>query len=217
MKKFFAPLACFLLAGLSAPVFADEQSTIDGGLYISGHGLVEMLKGTNEGCSCGNDHHEFDPGWGVTGAIGYVWAFPDSPADIRLELEGSYRKAPYDSIAFADGTFLTVDGDLEFLSGMVNLIVDFHIGPRFVPHLGVGLGRSQIRWRDIVVTDEFGVVTAYADSEEDVTMTQVMVGLGYRLSPGLIVDAEYRLFNPNDPSFNGLMANEYTVGFRMIF
>ena len=153
----------------------------------------------------------------MTGAIGYVWAFPEAPADVRLELEGSYRKAPYDSIAFADGTFWLVDGDLEFLTGMVNLIVDFHLGQHLVPHVGFGLGRTQIRWRDIVVTDELSVVTAFADTKEDVTMTQVIVGLGYRLSPGLIIDTEYRLFNPNDPNFNGLMANEFTVGFRMIF
>ena len=216
MKKISAPFALFLLVGLSAPAFAEDQSTFDGGLYFSGHGLVQMLKGTNANVG-GNDHHEFDPGWGATAAMGYVWAFPESPGDIRLELEGSYRKTPYDSIQWADGTFWLVDGDLEFLTGMVNLMVDFHAGPRFVPHIGVGVGRTQIRWRDIVVTDEFGVVTALEDAEEDVTMTQLILGLGYRLSPGLIVDTEYRLFNPNDPSYNGLMANELTVGFRMIF
>lgn len=216
MKKISASLAFFLLVSLSAPAFADEHSTIDGGLYISGHGLVEFLNGTNETAS-GNDHHNFDPGWGVTAAMGYVWAFPDSPASVRLELEGSRRKTPYESMQFADGTFWTVDGDLEILSGMVNLIVDFNIGQRFVPHIGAGVGSSQIGWRDIVVTDEFGVVTASADWEVDVIMTQIIVGLGYRLSPGLIVDTEYRLFNPNDPNYNGLMANEITVGFRMIF
>jgi len=216
MKKLLAPFAFYLIAGLFAPAFADEKSTIDGGLYISGHGLVEMLNGTNSTIA-GNDHHEFDPGWGVTAAIGYTWAFPDSPGDLRLEIEGGYRKAPYDSITFADSSFWLVDGDLEFLTGMVNVIVDFHAGRRFVPHIGIGLGRSQIRWRDIVVTDEIGVVTAFLDTEEDVTMTQVMVGLGYRLSPGLIVDTEYRYFVPNDSSFDGLRANEFTVGFRMIF
>lgn len=217
MKKIPATFAFFLLVSLSAPAFADEHSMVDGGLYISGHGVFEMLNGTNEGCTCGNDHHEFDPGWGVTGAIGYAWAFPNSPADVRLELEGSYRKSPYNSIQWASGAVSLVDGDLEFLTGMVNLIVDIHVGQRFVPHIGVGLGRSQIRYRDIVETDDLGVVTVYPDSEVEVTMTQAIVGFGYRLSPGLIVDTEYRLFNPNDPNYNGLMANEVTIGFRMIF
>lgn len=210
MKKAFLSFALFLFLVPAVPAQAQEKSFTDGGLYISGHGLVQLLNGTNETAS-GNDHHEFDPGYGFTAAIGYVWAFPESPADFRLEVEGSYRQTPYKSIRFANGTYVEVEGDLQFLSGMANLIVDFHIGERISPHVGVGLGRSEIRWRDIVING-----TPFADTEEDVTMTQIIAGLGYRLSPGLIIDTEYRLFNPNDANFNGLMGNEFTIGFRMV-
>jgi opacity protein-like surface antigen len=223
MKKTIAAIAFVFVVGLAAPGLADENGwTSDGGLYISGHGLITNLRGTNEtGCACGNDYWEYDIGFGGTAAVGYAFVFPGYGVDLRGEIEGSYRKSAHDSISFADGTFWDINGNTTIKAVMVNMLVDVHTQTRLTPYFGAGLGRMEIGYDNwsVTQTDPLGVVTTFGlpTINFDVGAWQAIAGLGFAISPSLIIDLEYRYFQPNDPGFNGLISNDFAFGLRFIF
>ena len=221
MKKTVAVAVFAFVGGLAAPALAGEGGwTSDGGLYLSARGLVQNLRGTNQ-TSIGSDYWDYGIGYGAIGAVGYAFVFPKYGADIRTEIEGSYRQAANDSIIFADGTYWDISGNTTIKAAMVNVLIDFHTQTRFSPYVGAGLGRTEISFDSwsVVETDPLGTVTAFTlpGSDSDVSAWQVMAGFGYGLSPGLNIELEYRYFQPNDPNYNGLISNEVALGLRMVF
>jgi opacity protein-like surface antigen len=221
MKKTIAAAACFFVSTLAVPGLADDKGwTSDGGVYFSGRGLVLNLRGTNQ-TAIGSDRWEFEIGRGGTAAIGYAFALPDYGTDVRIEIEGSYREAANDAISFADGTFWDITGNTTIKAGMVNLLLDFHTQTRLSPYIGAGLGRAQIGFDDwlVVETDPLGAVSTFVlpPEEIDVAVWQAMAGFGLAISPGLIVDLEYRYFQPTSSNYNGLLSNELALGLRIVF
>lgn len=154
---------------------------------------------------------EMDYGFVAGASIGYTLAYPKSIADLRFEAEGIYRRHDDgqinsawqavsnrpDSVSLGYET-VPVSGSLELRSAMINALVDIHTQTRFTPYLGVGAGVSQMiasgftldvnRSIHGVPFPQFFDETIYALS------WQAIAGVGYRLSPGIMVTAETRYF-----------------------
>lgn len=223
MKKSIAAFVFLFAASIATPVLAQEGGwTQAGGLYVSGHGFVMNPRGTNYGAA-GTDFWDYDLGVGGAGAIGYTFVFPEYGSDVRFEFEGSYRHAANDAIRWATGEYWDIsDGNTTAASVMANLMIDFHTQTRLTPYIGAGIGRSRIAldsWT-VDVFDSDGVYLGTFNLAEDewyVTSWQVLAGVSYGISPGLTIDLEYRKFQPNDTSWNGLISNEFALGFRLTF
>ncbi len=217
MKNRIAAAALFLSMTIAAPAHADDFVVADSGLYLSGHVLGTMYHAVNHSVF-GLDEWGFRGGYGAIAAVGYAWTFPEYPVDLRMEIEGSYRTSQADFYDCACGTYYVLDGDLALGAGMANLIVDIHTQSRIVPHFGIGVGRGEFMFKDMVFVDTTtGTSTLKESWEYNITVWQGIAGMGLRLSPGLVLDVEYRMVQPNDPGFSGFLSNEFTAGFRMIF
>lgn len=165
---------------------------------------------------------ELDLGYVAGAAIGYTFAYPDYSADIRVEGEAIYRyhedgQTNADWVAQGAGIELghvisDIDGTIQYRSAMANVLVDFHTGSRFLPFLGVGggltrmdvkanlfdPGRATYFFPFPIIIDE----TIYALS------WQAIGGLGYRLSSGTVIAAEFRHFRLASDRFSDLFRHE---------
>lgn len=162
------------LASLFAsPALADE------GLYLrlgAGSGLVDEEIFASI---------EFESGYVGFAAVGYNWFFPESIADLRMEIEASYRYNDVDLLAGQPS-----GGQSQVFSAMLNGYLDVRTTWPVVPYFGAGLGAAQIRYED----DGAGGLLLTTDDVDTVFAYQVMGGINYDLSDNLAVGAEYRFF-----------------------
>lgn len=126
---------------------------------------------------------EFEIGYVASAAVGYNWFFPESIADLRVEIEGSYRQNDLDHISG-----LPANGKVRAYSAMLNGIFDFRTTWPVVPYVGAGLGGTQLRYRD----DGANGVFPSIDDQDTVFAFQFMGGLNFDLSDHLSIGAEYR-------------------------
>ncbi len=207
----FAGFAFFLLANT---VQAQEEVGFDSGLYVSVHALGSNPKAHDDPT---NVTFNMDYGYGGIAAVGYAVAYPKYVGGLRVELEASYRRQHLDDIDDPDmvycaaATSCEATGDFIVAAIMANVILDIHTRTPWVPHIGAGYGRGRVYFNDWVLD---GV--AFGDSSTDADMYQVMVGIGYKISPGMIVDAEYRFFQPNNDGIDGYFSTEITIGLRLV-
>lgn len=161
---------------------------------------------------------EFDPGFTGSAALGYNWFFPQNLADVRVELEGSYRYNDVHEIAS-----LTADGDAQVFSAMVNGYLDFRTTWPVVPYVGIGFGGSHIRYED---DGAGGLIGVTINDNDTIFAYQVMGGVFYNLSESMAIGFEYRFLETEtfvlDDSAGGTFASRYnnhsglftlTVGF----
>ncbi len=221
MKITTSALAIVAVAIAAAPAAADDHWTADGGPYISGFITGQNVRASNATIA-GNDQWEYDVGAGFIGSVGYAFLFPQYGVDLRAEIEGAYRRISVENIEFASGFYWEVNGETVFRSAMANIIIDVHTQSRFAPYFGGGMGRAELRFNSWVVT-EYDPTGALVGTFQiparnyDVAVWQAIAGVGYRLSPGLLIDLSYRYFQPNDRGFNGYISNEFAIGVRMTF
>ena len=87
----------------------------------------------------------------------------------RVEAEAGYRLNDFD-VSFPGG-LITADGDLETLSGMVNLYYDFGLGDRWSIYIGGGVGAA------------YTTIDLEGETNNDTVLAyQGMVGVGYAFS-----------------------------------
>lgn len=127
---------------------------------------------------------DFEFGYVGTAAIGYNWFFPELIADLRVELEGSYRYNDTDTLGN-----LSLDGDATVYGAMVNAYADIRTTLPVVPYLGVGFGAARLDYED----DGAGVV-APIDDHDTKFAYQVMAGVNYNVATDLALGLEYRFF-----------------------
>jgi len=144
---------------------------------------------------------EFDIGYAATASVGYSWFFPESIADLRVELEGSYRHNDLDQIAGLSAT-----GKLRTYSAMLNGIFDFRTTWPVVPYVGGGLGATQLRYQDDGANGFFPSI----DDHDTVFAFQVMGGLNFDISDNLSIGAEYRFLETE--AFELTTSNGSTFG-----
>ncbi len=207
----FAGFAFFLLANT---VQAQEKEEFDSGLYVSVHALGSNPKAHDDPT---NVTFNMDYGYGGIAAVGYAVAYPKYVGGLRVELEASYRRQHLDDISDPDmvycllATSCEATGNFIVAAIMANVILDIHTRTPWVPHIGVGYGRGRVYFEDWVID---GV--AFGDSSVDTDFYQVMVGLGYKISPGIIMDTEFRYFQPTVGTIDGYRSTEITLGFRLV-
>ena len=133
-----------------------------------------------------------DPGFGVTGALGYAWE-----NGLRTEAELGYRRNGIDKVSGgAYGTRFTgdADGHISALSGMFNVLYDYDTKSAFTPYIGSGLGLANVTASsDRLHVDNNDVVFAY----------QFMGGVRYALTDNISLRTGYRYFTTTGPNIQG--------------
>ncbi len=119
----------------------------------------------------------------------------------RLEAEGGYKRAGYESLQVLNsailpggltvpaGTFVQNQRDLEIYSGMVNGLVEFGNDDGFTVYGGGGVGFANLR----LPVEVAGVGTVVDDNETDFAW-QLIGGARLALSENLDLGVKYRYF-----------------------
>ena len=193
MKPIARLCACAALASFFA-----SSALADEGLYLrfaGGYGHVDED-------SYGN--FDLEDGFVGSAAIGYNWFFPESIADLRLELEGAYR---YNDINDLAGT--SYDGEVQAFSAMVNGYFDIRTNLPVVPYVGAGFGATNIRHED----DGAGGTGVIFDDHDTAFTYQVMAGFNYDFGDNLAVGFEYRFLETEEVTIShsggGALRDEY--------
>lgn len=176
-----------LVSVISFPALAGEGPYLrfGGGVSLGRDGLAEKEAIVTPIIFTLDYLIEFDPGIVTTAAIGYEFFFPQSVADIRLELEGSYRHNEVDRIVGNIPTILVSDGtESEAIGGMLNGYLDFRTGLPIIPYIGAGVGMARVSYE----------VPGGIDDTDNAFAHQVMGGFYYRVIDTLSVGVEYRYF-----------------------
>lgn len=214
--KILIPAAVFLAFVFAAvPAAGQEESKSDRGFYLSIRGLGSNPTAKDDPSQV---EYEMDYGYGGIAAIGYALANPGYGVNFRFEIEGGYRmyelKEAFDPLGAVCGGVLlicTATGDFNVATAMANIYFDFNTGSNLLPSFGVGYGRGRFFFDDWSFNG-----SPPSSIRVDADVYQAMVGIGYKITPGMILDTEYRFLQPNDSSMNGFFSNEFTIGLRLI-
>ena len=188
MKKALAICLSILFVCCLAP--SAEAAEKDQGLYLSIGAGYSMPTTQNDQY---NWALKLNNGPVAKGSVGYSFK-ASSVLNLRTEFEISYRRYAVES-ASRGSTISDLEGNVSYLSGMVNGLCDFKTGSGFTPFIGIGLGMSQVTWSEVV---EKGNPTNGFDDSSNVFAYQVMGGVGYALTDSLTLDFEYRYFHASD-------------------
>src|SRR5216684_2481319 len=117
---------------LSLPAAANAQSLFDSagptypGVYIGAEGGLNWL--------LNNQSYVMNTGWAVGGKVGYDFVGP------RVELEGLYHSNTGSGVVAFPTGFANVNGQINQVSVMANLLYDFIPGAQITPYIGAGAG-----------------------------------------------------------------------------
>lgn len=152
-----------------------------------------------------NETSEFNNGLVTKGSLGYTFT-GSSPLVLRSELEISYRR--YEADRYGEtpyGPYHGNDGNLTYLTGMVNGLLDFKTGTRWTPFVGIGIGMSRVSYNSVKAKDG---TSATIDDSNNVFAYQGMVGLAYDIAESWKIDLEYRYFHTRDTTFKNDSGND---------
>lgn len=145
-----------------------------------------------------NETAEFNNGFVTKGSLGYTFK-GSSPVVLRSELEISYRRYGGDRLGDTPfGPYHGSDGNLTYLTGMVNGLLDFKTGTRLTPFVGIGIGWSRVAYNSVKAKDG---TSAIVDDTDNVFAYQGMVGLAYDITESWKIDLEYRYFHTRNTTF----------------
>ncbi len=143
--------------------------------YVGGHGGLNYTHDGDSGSGETITYEFFGYGIGVDVGIRIG-------SNLRLEAELTYRSSDLDAI---DGVGVTAEMNSTTL--MVNALYDFNSESGFTPYLGGGVGVSDVDLE--ISTNTFG---------DTVVALQLVAGVMFDLSPGLVMSVDYRLFGTDD-------------------
>lgn len=144
---------------------------------------------------------QFDDGVAFSAAVGgRIYDY------FRIEQEISYLKQDIEKIKSSEGSDLRVHGDGTVWSLLANVYYDFINSSPVTPYLSAGLGVADIEVSSLresstgmrIVTGDDDIVFAY----------QLGAGIGYQVSPGIVLDMKYRYFATSEPEF-GVARSEF--------
>jgi len=184
-------IASAVTAGVLAMLFTglDAQATLP---YVSGAVGLGYL--TDSAVEVDGDHIadlSYDSGFLVTAAVGL------DAGVYRLEAEAGYQTNDLNKYTEVGGPDeATADGSLEIFTVLANGYLDFGMPDSTLkPYVTAGAGIATI---GLESTSDFGGVV---DVDETVFAYQLGAGLGFELSPGVMMDIRYRYFAAADPEF----------------
>jgi OOP family OmpA-OmpF porin len=166
-------------AVLTLPAMAQAQSMwaagpSNPGFYIGAEGGGNWLMNSN--------NYNMDIGYAVGGMIGYDFVGP------RVELEGVFRSNNGRGTANFGNVFSNVNGRIEQLSVMANLLYDFLPGATITPYVGAGAG---IAFADASINGCSLCSTQFA--------YQGIVGLGWNVDRSFRVNLDGRYYGTTSP------------------
>lgn len=200
-----------LFAAAATLAFAPAAHAYQGVYGAIGAGLSYVgpdrdFEGT--GALAFDSEADFDNGIGVYAALGHANA-----NGWRKELEFSFRQndlrhLPGDGLGFTGWSENTVDGDIQSLAFMFNLIKDFNSDSSVTPYVGVGVGLARLEADYIGNDPNFsGGFGALSINDDEIGLAyQGIAGLAFELAEGLILDLSYRYFATSDMEFDGTLA-----------
>ena len=145
------------------------------GFYIGAEGGLNWL--------LNNNSYVMDTGWAVGGKIGYDFVGP------RIEVEGMYHSNTGSGVvAFPSGGFARVNGRIEQVSVMANLLYDFFPGATITPYVGAGAG---IAFVDSTIQGCSMCSTQFA--------YQGILGIGFNATQALRIGLEGRYYGTTNP------------------
>jgi OOP family OmpA-OmpF porin len=173
-----ALLAAAALVAL--PVAANAQSMFQSGpsnpgFYIGGEGGANWL--------LQNNSYNYNTGFAVGGKVGYDFVGP------RIELEGIYRNNQGSGIVPFGAGFATVNGQINQVSVLANVLYDFFPGATITPYVGAGAGIAFVDPSLSAGCTMCATEFAY----------QGIVGLGYNVSQSLRIDLDGRYYGTTNP------------------
>jgi len=139
---------------------------------------------------------------GFGGSVGYRFA-GNSLGGIRLEGEFLYSEQDVEQINFNGNVFNqsqgSVDGEIEVLSGFINIAQEFDGLGYLRPYVGVGIGITQLE-ADFAYNPN---LTANIDSDDDTAFSyQAFVGVDVDLSDRFTGYIDYRRIETDDLELN---------------
>jgi OOP family OmpA-OmpF porin len=175
MKKALLTAAAVLFV----PAMAQAQSMwapgpANPGFYIGAEGGGNWLLNSN--------NYNMDIGYAVGGVMGYDFVGP------RLELEGVFRSNNGRGTANFGNVFSNVNGRIEQLSVMANLLYDFAPGATITPYVGAGAG---IAFADAAINGCSLCSTQFA--------YQGIVGLGWNVDQNVRINLDGRYYGTTSP------------------
>lgn len=188
--------AVAILVGLAAPASAN-------GWYASGSFGLSLTEDHEFDTGAGTVETELDSGLVLSGAAGYDYGLISNNVGVRAEIELSYRDASVDSHSVGGTALPQPGGDLSSTALMVNALADFNPEGRITPYVGVGLGFAQVQYEGYSIQG----VPEVLDDEDTVFAYQLIAGVGYALTQGIDLTAEYRFFATEDPEINATLGD----------
>lgn len=186
-KLLFASLLGLATAGVSGATWAQS--------YVSAFGAYMTTDELDFRVAPGTIETDFDDGFGFGVAYGRRFGQPGATPRWRMEGELSYRNNNVDTHRLNGGAPLAgSDGELDATAVMGNAYVEFGDPASFVSYLGGGVGFAQVEASD------FGVnaIPNVLDDDDTVFAYQLIAGVGWPVSPGMELFAEYRWFQTGD-------------------
>lgn len=174
-KALMAAAAIFAL-----PAAANAQSMFGSagpaypGFYIGGEGGLNWL--------LNNNSYTMDTGWAAGGKLGYDFVGP------RVELEAVYHSNNGSGVVAFPTGFARVNGKIEQVSVMANLLYDFMPTSVITPFIGAGAG---IAFVDSTIQGCSMCSTQFA--------YQGILGVAWNVSPAFRISLDGRYYGTTDP------------------
>ncbi|MGI9413217.1 MAG: outer membrane protein [Hyphomicrobiales bacterium] len=191
-----------LLAGTSACCLLGAASAVQAqeGFYVGGAGGFNFAEDLEMGdvnpcCGPGDREIDFDDGFAVLGALGYMFA-----SGFRVEGEASYRENDVDSVTVQGEGTTPRSGDVGVFALMANGWYDIEVVDNVQIHLGGGIGVGFLS-ADVNDVSVFGP-TRRLDDNATVFAYQLGGGVAYVLDNGVAFTADYRFFGTTDPDLD---------------
>ena len=178
------------MAIVALPSASRAQSLFDNtmptypGFYIGAEGALNWL--------LNNNSYIMNTGWAAGGKVGYDFVGP------RIEVEALYHSNYGSGVrAFPNG-YATINGQIQQVSLLANILYDFFPGAVVTPYIGGGLG---VAWLDDSIQGCNLCATQFA--------YQGILGVGWNLTPAFRVGLEGRYYgttNPGNYTNNNILA-----------
>jgi len=187
----------FLMTVVFATVFmaTSAQAAAKGKLYFAGTAGIGIASDLEEQ----GVEVSFDPGWSITGAVGYDMGM------FRVEGEIGYRTVDIDEVTITGFPPVSIPGDASALTFMVNGYYDHEMGSKLTPYVGFGMGLADT---DVEIVG----VSVGGDTE---FAYQFMLGAGYEVAPNVVLTGGYRFFGIADSGSPD--THEFNLGARIMF
>ena len=180
--------ASSILSVLSAPALAYEVIGA-GQTYVAVQGGIAKPEKHDFLTSAGAKvTTEMKDGYVVVGAVGR------KSGNVRMELEGSFRKSDVENHVTTGAPLAGSRGKAKVMAGMANAYFDIPTTSSVQPYIGGGVGVANVDYSDYATTST-GVVM---DDDNSAFAYQGMAGVAMPLNGRLSLNAEYRYFATAD-------------------